>query len=198
LPKRLGEALSAAQHQLKMTGGAAAGVGHIDVGIGAVGDQRVGMLDHVRRDIGMQVEADHQRQLLADHLTHALEDFAFAVVEMLGHHGAVQIEINGIERSGGPDAVDHHRDDALERILGHMGRGTGSTEDGRHQLPAVVFCLLDKARQPDIDVAYGAQHIRSLHHRRPAAAMHEIGIERLRRREGVGLVQEAANGDTGH
>ena len=98
-----------------MFGGGAAGVGHVDMRIGAIGDQRVGMLDHFRRDIGVQVEADHQRQVLADHLAHAREDFAFAVVEMLGDHRAVQIEIDGVERAGGCDAVDHHLDDALDR-----------------------------------------------------------------------------------
>ena len=79
----------------------AAGVGHVDMRIGAIGDQRVGMLHHLRRHIGVQIEADHQRQVLADHLAHARQNFAFAVVEMLGDHRAVQIEIDGIERPGG-------------------------------------------------------------------------------------------------
>ena len=56
----------------------------------------------------------------------------------------------------------------------------------------------DKAGQADIDVAHGLEHVGALRHRRPAAAMHEVVIGRLRRCEGVGLVQEAANGDTGH
>ena len=67
------------------------------MGIGAVGDQRIGMLDHFRRDVGVQVEADHQRQIVADRLAHAGENFAFAVVEMFGHHRAVQVEIDRIE-----------------------------------------------------------------------------------------------------
>src|SRR6187200_3252811 len=71
-------------------------VGHIDVGIGAVGDQRIGMFDHFRRDIGVEIEARHQRQILADHLAYAGEDFAFAVVEMLGDHRAMQVEIDAI------------------------------------------------------------------------------------------------------
>ena len=79
--------------------GGAAGVGHVDMRIGAVGDQRVGMLDHFRRHIGVQIEADHQRQILADHLPHAAQDFAFAVVEMFRDHGAVQVEIDGVERT---------------------------------------------------------------------------------------------------
>ena len=73
------------------------------------------MLHHFGRHVGVQIEADHQRQILADHLAHAPQDFTFAIVEMLGDHGAVQVEIDGIERSGGGDAVDHHLDDAFDR-----------------------------------------------------------------------------------
>ena len=178
--------------------GGPAGVGHVDMGIGAVGDQRVGMLDHFRRHIGVQVEADDQRQFLADHLAHAAQNFAFAVVEMLGHHRAVQVEIDRIERAGIGDAVDHHLDDALERIPGDMGRGTGAAGDRRHQLPAIGFGGFDKAGEADIDLAHHLEDVGAVRHRRPAAAMDEIGIGRLRRREGIGLVQEAADGDTGH
>ena len=35
------------QQQREMLGGGAAGVGHVDMRIGAIGDQRVGMLDHL-------------------------------------------------------------------------------------------------------------------------------------------------------
>ena len=73
------------------------GFGHVDMRIGAIGDQRVGMLDHLGRDIGVQVEADDQWQVLADHPAHASQNFAFAVVEMFGHHRAMQVEIDRVE-----------------------------------------------------------------------------------------------------
>ena len=82
--------------------------------------------------------------------------------------------------------------------VGDMRRGAGAAGDGRHQFPAIGFRRLDKAGEADIDVAHHLEHVGAMRHRRPAAAMHEIGIGRLGRREGVGLVQEAANGDTGH
>ena len=176
----------------------AAGIGHVDMRIGAVGDQCVGMLDHLRRHIGVQIEADHQRQILADHLAHPRQNFAFAVVEMFGHHGAVQIEIDGVERPGGFDAVDHHLDDALIGILGDMRRRTGAAGDRRNQLPAIGLRRFDESGQSHIDTAHHLEHVGAQRHRRPAAAMHEIGIGRLGRRESVGFVQEAANGDTGH
>ncbi len=78
----------------------AAGIGHVDMRVGAIGNQRIGMFDHFGRHIGVQVEADDQRQIRADHFAHAGENFAFAIVEVLGHHRAVQIEINRVQWTG--------------------------------------------------------------------------------------------------
>ena len=48
------------QHLIQNARGARAGLGHIDVRIGAVSDQRVGVLHHRARDVRVQVEArDH-------------------------------------------------------------------------------------------------------------------------------------------
>src|SRR5207249_8993996 len=64
----------------------------------------------------------------------------------------------------------------------------------RSHLPTIGLRLFDKSRQADIDVAHFHEQLRALRHRRPAAAMHKILVGRFRRREGVGLVQKAANG----
>ncbi len=146
----------------------------------------------------MQIEARYQRNVLADRLAHAGEDFAFAVVIMLGHHGAVQVEIDAIDRPGRGDAVDHVLDDPLEGVLRHMCRRGRPGRDRRHQLPTIGFRRLDKTGKAGIDLAHDLEHLGAARHRRPAAAMHEVVVSCLRRCEGVGLVQEAANGNTGH
>ena len=146
----------------------------------------------------MEVEAHDQRQVLADHLAHAGKRFAFAVVMMFGHHGAVQIEIDGIDRSCRSDAVDHLLHDAFEGIVGDMRRWDRGRRDRRDQLPAIGFGRLDEAGKADIDVAHDLEHVGAMRHRRPAAAMDEIVIGRLGRRERIGLVQKGANGDAGH
>jgi hypothetical protein len=117
---------------------------------------------------------------------------------MFRNHGAVQVEVDGVEPAGRGDAVDHHLCDALEGILLNVRRRGCSGEDGRHQLPIPSLGLFDKSRQADIDVAHDPEHISALRHRWPAAAMHKIFKSRLGRREGVGLVQKTANGDAGH
>ena len=158
MPERLCKFLPGAEQQRQMFGAGAAGVGHVDMRIGAVGDECVGVLHHFGRHIGVQVEADHQRQILADHLAHAAQDFAFAVVEMFGHHGAVQVEIDGVERAGRRDAVDHLLGDALKASWVTWARGGGGGRDGRDQLPAIDFRRLDEAGEADIDVAHDLEH----------------------------------------
>ncbi len=76
------------------------GVGHVDVRIGAVGDQRVGVLQHLLRDVGMQVQAGHDRNVGADHGAHPRQQLAFTIVEVLRHHGSVQIQIDGVDFPG--------------------------------------------------------------------------------------------------
>ena len=198
LPERLGELLTAAQQQLQMLGRSTAGVGHIDMRIGAIGDQRVGMLDHPRCDVGVQIDADHQRQVGADHLADARQDLAFAIVEMFGDHRAVQVEIYRVELSGRLDTVDHDFDDALERILGDMRRWARAAGDGGDQLPAFGVGLFDEAGEADIDATHHLEDVGADRHRRPPTAMHERLPGRLGGRKGVGLVQEATDGDTGH
>jgi len=43
--------------------GPLAGHRHVDMRIGAIGDERRRLLDHDRRDIGMEVEAGEDRQI---------------------------------------------------------------------------------------------------------------------------------------
>ncbi|MGY4596467.1 hypothetical protein ACVWXL_004213 [Bradyrhizobium sp. GM22.5] len=176
----------------------AAGLGHVDMGIGAVGDQRVRMLNHFGGDVGVEIEAGDQRNVLADDAAHARENLAFAVVEMFRDHRAVQIEIDGVDRAGGCNAIDHDLHDALEGVLGDMRRRARAAGNRRNEFPAMGLGAVDETGEADIDAAHPLQHVGTLRHRRPAAAVLEVRERRLRRSEGVGLVQEAADGDTCH
>ena len=109
------------------------------------------MFHHLRRDVGVQVEARDQRNVVANDAAHARQDLAFAVVEMLGDHGAMQVEIDGIERAGGGDAVDHDRHDALKGVPGDMRRRACAAGNRRNEFPAVGFGTVHEAGKPDID-----------------------------------------------
>ncbi len=91
------------------------------------------MRDHRRRDVRVKVEARDERYVAADRGADAGEDFALAVIEMLGDHRAVKIEIDGIEGARGGNVFQHHRHDALEGVFRDMGRRRRRTPDERHE-----------------------------------------------------------------
>ncbi|MGY4307689.1 hypothetical protein ACVIJ6_004932 [Bradyrhizobium sp. USDA 4369] len=138
------------------------------------------------------------RHVGTDHPAHAGEDFALAIIEMLAHHGAVQIEIDAVERAGGLDAVDHRCGDALERLLGDMRRGAGRAGDGGNDVPAIGVRDRDETGLAGIDAAHGREHAGCIVDRGTAAAMHEGVVISLGRCKCIGLVQEAANRDARH
>ena len=88
---------------------------------------------------------------------------------MLRHHGAVQVEIDGIERTGGCDAVDHHLHDALEGILGDVRRRARAAGDRRNEFPAIFVSAVDEAGKADIDASHHFQDVGPFSHRRPCA-----------------------------
>ena len=198
LPKCLGKAALALEHQGQMLGAGATGVGHVHMRIGPIGDQGVRMLDHLRAHIGVQVETDHQRHVLADQFSHAREDFALPVVEMLGHHRPMQIEIDAVNRAGRRKSVEQHRNDAFECIFRDMRRRRRTAGDGRRKLPAFCLSRLDKPRKAEIDAAHDLEKAGTLRHRQRAAALYESLVRGLGWSEGVGLVQKAADGNTCH
>ena len=84
----VGAGFEAGQQQ---AGGVLAGVGHVHVRIGAEGGQAVGLAQHLGGDVGVQVQAGDDGHGRADGLAHARQQLAFAVVQVLGDHGAVQV-----------------------------------------------------------------------------------------------------------
>ena len=61
LSERFCKTLPRLRHQREVSCTGAAGVGHVDVRVGTVGNESIRMLHHLGRDIGMEVEAHDQR-----------------------------------------------------------------------------------------------------------------------------------------
>jgi hypothetical protein len=91
LPQRLGLFRQSRKYRIEMGRGLRPGLRHIDVGIGTISNQRIGIGDHFIGDIGMKIETRDKRDFAAYRAPHARENFAFTVVEMLADHRAVQI-----------------------------------------------------------------------------------------------------------
>ena len=65
LAQRAAPGPAALEQQRQGAGGMLAGLGPVDVRIGAVADEAVGRLHHLRRDVGVVVEADGDRHVRA-------------------------------------------------------------------------------------------------------------------------------------
>ena len=87
------------QHVVEQLSGTLAGFRHVDVRICPVRDQAVAMLDHRARDVGVQIEARDERNPSTDNATHAREELALAVVQVLGYHRPVQVQIDAVDGS---------------------------------------------------------------------------------------------------
>ena len=86
-----------AQNAGEMNGGSAARIRHVHMRIGAIGDEEIGHLDHSRRDIAVEIEARDEGNAGTENRSHPRQKLALAVVEMLGHHRPMEIEIDRVD-----------------------------------------------------------------------------------------------------
>ena len=173
-----------------------ASVRHVDVRVRAIRDQDVGVFEHALRHVRVQVEARNHRDRVPHHRTYAREQLALAVVQMLGHHGAVQVQIHRVQRAGAADRLDDHAGDSLECFLGDVRRRAGRRPRSRQKLMPAALHALDETRDRQVDAGHTFEYVLPAQQRRPAAAAHELFIGRLARRKSIGLVLETADGDT--
>ena len=95
----------AAEQPVEVKGGPPPRVGHVDVGVGAVADERVRVLDHLRRRVGMKVERGDDRDVVADERAHPAQQLPLPVLVVLGHHRPVQAEVDRVEGTDRPQPV---------------------------------------------------------------------------------------------
>ena len=139
--------------------------------IGAQRRERRAVPEHARGRDAVQVERHHERHLFVDHRPRPLEDRSFRVELVLGLHGAMQREVDGISRGG-------LRLQCLEKLAREPRKAVGGERSGtagdsaidRHDLD--VAALLEDAERA-AEIGAGATPRRQ--ERR--AAMHlKIGV----------------------
>ena len=77
--------------------GARARVGHVDVRVGLEQRQPVDLLEHLRREDPVQVERDHDRDLVPDDPAALLEQVPLGIGVAVGAHRAVEREVDGVD-----------------------------------------------------------------------------------------------------
>ena len=189
-------ARAALQAPLEQACREAPGVGHVDVRVGPVGDQCIGRRQHLLRDVGMQVEAGNDRDPRPGQRANPRQQLALGVVEMVGDRGAVQVEVDRVEGAAFERALhvaDDHAGEALERVLGDLRRRRRPGPARRHEAPAALARRFDEAADRDVVADHRLDHRVAFDEGREGLAAVERGPVGARRREGVGLVQEAAD-----
>ena len=178
-----------------MLGGLDAALVDVGVGVLEVAHEHREIVDHLVRDIGVQVEHGDHGNVGADDAAHHLEQVAVGIVGSFGQCRAMGRDEHRVERQGGLQArLDVAQEIPEEAFLDRAaGLGEGDTQRHRRPLPGAVH-LGEEARQ----VGHGDGGARAgLAHDLVAADV-DVLLEIRRggdRREPVALDGEAENGD---
>jgi len=154
-------------------------LGPVDTGIGPISDDAVGVLDHLGRDVRVVVEADRDRHTPTDRRPNAPQQLAFAVLEGLRHHRAVEVEIDAVDRHGLRQAPDELARDALEGIRRDSPAcAAARPQERRDRVP--VADRIEKTGQREARIGQRANDLRPTHERRPVAMAGEVRVVGVR------------------
>ena len=171
----------------------------VDVRIGPIGDERIRESHHRIRDVGVIVEAGDDRHVGSDRRAHPPQQLALAILDVLGDHGAVKVEVNGVERFGCLEVVDQPSGDRLEGAPGDVAAWHRRAEQHGHQLVPAVASRFGKPGQRNVEAGNGVEHSRTPDEwRERPAALQEILKVGLDRGEGVGFVLESSDREPRH
>jgi hypothetical protein len=178
--------------------GPRATVGHVHVRVGAVGDQCRRLPCHLLRHVRVEVEAGDHGYPGADHRADPPQQFTVGIVDVPGHHGAVQVEIDGVDGALRAQVLEQQRRDALVGIAGDAPGRLRRTPAERQQFMVQRTRFLHEAGGGQVDAGHGLEHGRAARESRPRVRRLEIRVCRGNRRKRVRLVLEAADRDARH
>ena len=73
---------------------------HIKMRVGSINRHRVAAVDHLRGNIGMQIQADDDRNFRSNQLTYPSQQLALTILVVFDHHCAMQVQVNRVRRTG--------------------------------------------------------------------------------------------------
>ena len=175
-----------ARHQIRAL---AAALGLIDLRVGLAHDDPVRVLDHLRRDVRVDVELDDDRRR-ADRPPHGAQDGAVGVVLAFRHHGAVQLQQYAVDAAGAGDPVDqlaHHRSEVGRR---QRPAGVSLPVDRREQLEPVALAAFDEAADRRVAAPEGGEEVVSAYVPEPLFGAGDRGRDRAERTRLMGDAPE--------
>ena len=124
---------------------------HVRIGMEAADDG--GVPDDVVVEVGVHVQRYRHRRRRID-LAQAAQQVALGVFHALGHHGAVQVQQDGVEAAA-LDLVQHQPAQAFVCLGAGRPAGPGFGGDRQHDLGALAARHLDVAAQAAVGVLIG-------------------------------------------
>ena len=137
--------------------GAGTGFSHIQMRIGSENCQRISIGHHLRRDIGMHVQTCDKRHIRPDLLTDKGQQLSLAILQPIGDHGTVQVEIDPVYRAGITNAVQNFGAYGLIRIICHLGGRFGRTPQDRVKFNAAILCGSPRKSRNGKGAAFGSR-----------------------------------------
>ena len=168
---------------------------HVEMRVGAVDRHRVAVFQHRLGQVDVQVEADHDRHVGTDDGTHPAQEFPLAVLVVFADHRAVEVEVHPVELSGRFNPAADKFGDALGGIARDETAGLGRTPAQWQQVVTRRLRPGQVAAERDIEAAHGVEQRFAAGQRGPAVgALEGMEISAVRR-EGIGFVLKAADGN---
>jgi hypothetical protein len=176
----------------------AASLGHVDMRVGVVPDDRIGQGDAQGRVIAVEVGGDDDRPP-PDCFSHGGDKIAVGIVDLLDHHRSVQIEQHPVHWPARllllPQAIEEF---GLERFVvapPNQAAGISEGPQQRNQLESVLGRAVDESAHAGVSAAEALDHFLSAI---KPESLFEVAHGRRRFGEGAGLVQHAAGNDSHH
>jgi hypothetical protein len=134
------------------------------------------------------VKRDHDRHRITRDGAHAPQKLGFGVVEARRGHGAVQLQVDGIEPIEGPQRREQGLAHVFEGLVAHQATGTAGSP-GQGVQPGVVANGAQKAGRGEAALCQALVQGLSLQQGRSVALGQKVREPHvLRRSEGIGLV----------
>ncbi len=178
-------------HVEEALGGLPAALRHVHVRIGLVTVQESRVTDHGRGDVGVEVQGHRHRQGRSGRAAHRGQQITLTVIQVLGHHGPVQIEQDPVEGTGRLQVGQHPVLHRLVDILSHPAGRRGGCGHRRQEGESTLLGHRDHPTQTGTGAAVGLQNL--------AAVTKITGLELPAVRgdgaERVGLVRDHGHED---
>ena len=121
--------------------------------------QIVGIFHHLLGDIGVIIQAGHNRHFRSDPHPDPAQQLPFRIVKMFRHHRAMQIKVDTRNPVRLPQRIEHHCRNPLIGFPRHHAAGHGKGPAQRHNLELLRRQAVNGAGNRQVKAAGFFEHV---------------------------------------